>query len=147
MVRRSAEGPAPCRQRLGGPGRALRHRAHQGGHLPYHLVRPGRVRACAPPAPDCRTPPPNEVVKKRAAAAGVIYINGLKVTSHSLWAGPNTEARQGLADRREAGDWGEKSPLPDSRYNRPDDTVDATETDPLDAVQLFGKFKEDSAEP
>ncbi|MEU0835997.1 hypothetical protein [Streptomyces sp. NPDC005969] len=40
-----------------------------------------------------------------------------------------------------------KSPLPDSRYNRPDDTVDATETDPLDAVPLFGKFKEDTAEP
>ncbi|MFV5997640.1 tyrosine-type recombinase/integrase [Streptomyces sp. NPDC056231] len=92
----------------------------------------------------------NEIVKKRAAAAGVTYINGLKVTSHSLRAGPNTDMKRAkvpLADRREAGDWGEKSPLPDSRYNRPDDTVDATETDPLDAVPLFGQFKEDPASP
>ncbi|WP_406516186.1 hypothetical protein OH809_41145 [Streptomyces sp. NBC_00873] len=90
----------------------------------------------------------NEIVKKRAAAAGVTYINGLKVTGHSLRAGPNTDMKRAkvpLADRREAGDWGEKSPLPDSRYNRPDDTVDATETDPLDAVPLFGRFQEETA--
>lgn len=33
----------------------------------------------------------NEMVKARAAAAGVALINGLKVTSHSLRAGPNTD--------------------------------------------------------
>ncbi|MET7550820.1 hypothetical protein ABZS94_34615 [Streptomyces sp. NPDC005500] len=54
-------------------------------------------------------------------------------------------AKVSLVDRREAVDWSEKSPLPDSR-NRPDDTVDATETDPLDAVPLFERFKEDPAE-
>ncbi|QUW84409.1 hypothetical protein SMIR_39130 [Streptomyces mirabilis] len=47
-------------------------------------------------------------------------------------------------DQREAGGWGEKSPLPDSRYNRPADTVDATETNPLDAVPLLRRFKEPS---
>ncbi|WP_329167184.1 hypothetical protein OHB49_43900 (plasmid) [Streptomyces sp. NBC_01717] len=86
----------------------------------------------------------NEILKKRAAAAGVTYINGLKLTSHSLRAGPNsdmTRTKVPLAGRREAGDWGEKSPLPDSRHNQPDDPVEATETDPLDAVPLFGKFK------
>ncbi|MER5688407.1 hypothetical protein [Streptomyces sp. NPDC002205] len=85
----------------------------------------------------------NEIVKKRAAAAGVPYINGLKVTSHSLRAGPNIDMKRAkvpLSDRRQAGDWGKKSPLPDSRYNRPGVTADATETDPLDAVPLFGKF-------
>lgn len=53
------------------------------------------------------------------------------------------DAHQGAARLllREAGDWGEKSPLPDSRHNQPDDPVEATETDPLDAVPLFGKFK------
>jgi hypothetical protein len=49
-----------------------------------------------------------------------------------------------LADQRGAGDWGGKCPFPDSHYNRPDDTVGAAETDPLDAVPIFGRFKESS---
>lgn len=50
----------------------------------------------------------NEMVKARAKAAGVSIINGLKVTSHSLRAGPNTdmaEALVPLAERHQAGDW------------------------------------------
>lgn len=43
-----------------------------------------------------------------------------------------------------ADDSGGKSPFPDSPYNRPDDTVGAAETDPLDAVPIFGRFKESS---
>lgn len=89
----------------------------------------------------------NETAKKRAAAAKVKYVNGLKVTSRSLRAGSNTDtkcAKVPLTEPREVGDWGEKSVLPDSRYNQPGDTVDATETDPLDTVPLFGRFKESS---
>ncbi|MFF0133211.1 hypothetical protein ACFYTG_47365 [Streptomyces mirabilis] len=89
----------------------------------------------------------NETPKKRAAAAKVKYVNGLKVTSCSLRAGSNTDtkcAKVPLTEPREVGDWGEKSVLPDSRYNQPGDTVDATETDPLDTVPLFGRFKEPS---
>ncbi|MGW3642371.1 hypothetical protein [Streptomyces sp. NPDC005166] len=89
-------------------------------------------------------------MKKRAAAAGVTYINGLKVTSHSLRSGPNTDMKRAkvpLADRREAGDWGRefsaaRLPLQPAGRHR-----GHHETDPLDAVPLFGKFKEDSAEP
>lgn len=47
----------------------------------------------------------NEIVKKRAAAAGVTYINDRQVTSHSLRAGPNTDMKRAkvpLVDRREA---------------------------------------------
>ncbi|MGW0576476.1 tyrosine-type recombinase/integrase [Streptomyces sp. NPDC002920] len=87
----------------------------------------------------------NEIVKKRAAAAGVEYINGLKVTSHSLRAGPNTDlkrAKVSLSDRNEAGDWGARSTLADTHYDRPDDTTGLDEKDPLDAVPLFGRFAE-----
>ncbi|MFC4506555.1 MULTISPECIES: hypothetical protein [Streptomyces] len=87
----------------------------------------------------------NEIVKKRAAAAGVEYINGLKVTSHSLRAGPNTDlkrAKVSLSDRNEAGDWGARSTLADTHNDRPDDTTGLDEKDPLDAVPLFGRFAE-----
>ncbi|MEU4213687.1 hypothetical protein AB0F13_27545 [Streptomyces sp. NPDC026206] len=86
----------------------------------------------------------NEVVKKRADNAGVPYINGLKVTSHSLRAGPNTDMKRALvplSDRNEAGDWGANSRLADSTYDRPDDT--AAEKDPLDAVPLYGRFEKE----
>ncbi|MFI2428439.1 tyrosine-type recombinase/integrase [Streptomyces sp. NPDC018955] len=86
----------------------------------------------------------NEIVKKRAREAGVEYINGLKVTSHSLRAGPNTDMKRAkvpLSDRNEAGDWGARSTLSDTEYDRPDDTVDVEEKDPLDAVPLFGRFE------
>jgi hypothetical protein len=89
-------------------------------------------------------------VKKRAAAAGVEYINGLKVTSHSLRAGSNTamkRAKVSLSERNEAGDWGERSTLADTNYDRPDDTVDVTDKGPLDAVPLFGRFEDDPGEP
>ncbi|MEU2587293.1 hypothetical protein ABZ612_31125 [Streptomyces avermitilis] len=91
----------------------------------------------------------NEIEKNRAAAAKVKYVNSLKVTSHPLQAGPSTDTKPikaPIADRREAGDWGEKSPLPGSRYNRIDDTVDPTETDSLDAVPLVGRCKENVGE-
>ncbi|MFD9081709.1 tyrosine-type recombinase/integrase [Streptomyces erythrochromogenes] len=83
----------------------------------------------------------NEMVKARAAAAGIALINGLKVTSHSLRAGPNTdmaEAQVPLADRNEAGDWHKDSTLADDRYNRPDGSIDISKHDPLDAVPLYG---------
>ncbi|MDL5199537.1 tyrosine-type recombinase/integrase [Streptomyces sp. ALI-76-A] len=84
----------------------------------------------------------NEMVKARAKAAGVSLINGLKVTSHSLRAGPNTDMAQALvplADRNTAGDWSEKSELADNVYNRPDGSIDVSKKDPLDAVPLFGR--------
>jgi hypothetical protein len=61
----------------------------------------------------------------------VKYVDTLKVTSHALTSVG-------------ADDSGGKSPFPDSPYNRPDDTVGAAETDPLDAVPIFGRFKESS---
>ncbi|MEU1458146.1 hypothetical protein [Streptomyces avermitilis] len=81
----------------------------------------------------------NEIGKKRASAQ--------QPEGHQppLQAGPDTDTKRTkvpIADRREVGDWGEKSPLPGSRFNRPDDTVDATETVLLDVVPLFGRFKE-----
>lgn len=84
----------------------------------------------------------NEMVKARAAAAGVSIINGLKVTSHSLRAGPNTDLKEAevpLDERNEAGDWSEKSELADNVYNRPDGSIDVSKKDPLDAVPLFGR--------
>ncbi|MEU6807809.1 hypothetical protein ABZ920_02070 [Streptomyces sp. NPDC046831] len=47
-------------------------------------------RAC--PGFDAERP----LVQARAAAAGVALINGLKVTSHSLRAGPNTNMAEAL---------------------------------------------------
>ncbi|WP_234021902.1 tyrosine-type recombinase/integrase [Streptomyces sp. Amel2xE9] len=90
----------------------------------------------------------NEMVKKRAAAAGVAIINGLKVTSHSLRAGPLTdltEAQVPRSERNEAGDWAPDSTLADDVYNRPDGTIDISKHDPLDAVPLFGRFKVQAA--
>ncbi|MER8098373.1 tyrosine-type recombinase/integrase [Streptomyces goshikiensis] len=83
----------------------------------------------------------NEMVKARSAAADVSIINGLKVTSHSLRAGPNTdlaEADVPLAERNEAGDWHKDSTLSDDRYNRPDGSIDISKRDPFDAVPLWG---------
>ncbi|WP_051774677.1 tyrosine-type recombinase/integrase [Streptomyces sp. NRRL S-237] len=83
----------------------------------------------------------NEMVKARAAAAGVSLINGLKVTSHSLRAGPNTDMAQAdvpLSERKEAGDWSPGSTLSDDDCNRPDGSIDISKHDPLDAVPLFG---------
>lgn len=85
----------------------------------------------------------NEMVKARAAAAGVSIINGLKVTSHSLRAGPNTdlaEALVPLTERNTAGDWSPDSTLADDVYNRPDGSIDVSKKDPLDAVPLFGRL-------
>lgn len=84
----------------------------------------------------------NEMVKARAAAAGVSIINGLKVTSHSLRAGPNTdlaEALVPLTERNTAGDWAPDSTLADDVYNRPDGSIDVSKKDLLDAVPLFGR--------
>ncbi|WP_338675865.1 tyrosine-type recombinase/integrase [Streptomyces sp. SCSIO 30461] len=86
----------------------------------------------------------NEMVKARAEAAGVALINGLKVTSHSLRAGPNTdmaEALVPLSERNTAGDWSAESTLADDVYNRPDGTIDTSKNDPLDAVPLYGQFE------
>ncbi|MFK0154245.1 hypothetical protein ACIQVK_19495 [Streptomyces sp. NPDC090493] len=82
------------------------------------------------------------VVKARAAAAGVAVINGLKVTSHSLRAGPNTDLKEAevpLEERNKAGDWSKESTLADDVYNRPDGSIDISKTDPLDAVPPFGR--------
>ncbi|MEU5090412.1 tyrosine-type recombinase/integrase [Streptomyces sp. NPDC021356] len=90
----------------------------------------------------------NEMVQARAAAAGVALINGLKVTSHSLRAGPNTdmaEALVPLAERNTAGDWSADSTLADDVYNRPDGTIDTSKNDPLDAVPLWGRFEDQAA--
>ncbi|MEW1657925.1 hypothetical protein [Streptomyces sp. NPDC093707] len=84
----------------------------------------------------------NEMVKARTAAVGVSIINGLKVTSHSLRAGPNTdlaEALVPLAERNTAGDWSPESTLADDTYNRPDGSIDISKMDPFDAVPLFGR--------
>ncbi|MFJ8301268.1 hypothetical protein ACIQ9R_35955 [Streptomyces sp. NPDC094447] len=83
----------------------------------------------------------NVMVKARVAAVGLAYIDGLKVTSHSLRAGPNTdmvEAQVPLEERNQAGDWSPDSTLADDVYNRPDGSVDITKHDPLDAVPLYG---------
>lgn len=85
----------------------------------------------------------NEMVQARAAAAGVALINGLKVTSHSLRAGPNTDlatADVPLEERNEAGDWSPDSTLSDDTYNRPDGSQGVRKHDPLDAVPLYGDF-------
>ncbi|MEU9117898.1 hypothetical protein AB0D04_40795 [Streptomyces sp. NPDC048483] len=92
----------------------------------------------------------NEMVKARAKAVGVSIINGLKVTSHSLRAGPNTdmaEALVPLAERNEAGDWTADSTLADDVYNRPDGSIDISKTDPLDAVPLLGALEKTPAAP
>lgn len=92
----------------------------------------------------------NEMVKARAAAAGVALVNGLKVTSHSLRAGPNTdmaEALVPLAERNTAGDWSAASTLADDVYNRPDGTIDTTKHDPLDAVPLWGRPEREETTP
>ncbi|MFF9192635.1 tyrosine-type recombinase/integrase [Streptomyces rochei] len=90
----------------------------------------------------------NEMIKARAENAGVALINGLKVTSHSLRAGPNTdmaEALVPLAERNTAGDWSPDSTLADDVYNRPDGTIDTSKDDPLDAVPLWGAFEDQTA--
>ncbi|MFG3132836.1 tyrosine-type recombinase/integrase [Streptomyces tendae] len=90
----------------------------------------------------------NEMIKARAENAGVALINGLKVTSHSLRAGPNTdmaEALVPLADRNTAGDWSPDSTLADDVYNRPDGTIDTSKDDSLDAVPLWGAFEDQAA--
>ncbi|MFE2852742.1 hypothetical protein ACFXJO_16630 [Streptomyces lavendulae] len=82
----------------------------------------------------------DEMVKARAAAADGALINGLKVTSHSLRAGPDTdmaEAEVPLAERSEAGEYHRGSTLADNVYNRPDGT---SKHDPLDAVPLDRRF-------
>ncbi|MEU4038723.1 hypothetical protein [Streptomyces collinus] len=90
----------------------------------------------------------NEMVQARATVAGVALINGLKVTSHSLRAGPNTdmaEALVPLSERNTAGDWAPDSTLADDVYNRPDGSIGISKNDPLDAVPLWGKFEGQAA--
>ncbi|MFF4188204.1 hypothetical protein ACFYZ9_33915 [Streptomyces sp. NPDC001691] len=85
----------------------------------------------------------NEMVQARATAAGVGLIDGLKVTSHSLRAGPNTDlatAEVPLEERNEAGDWSKDSTLSDDTYNRPDGSQGVRKHDALDAVPLYGDF-------
>ncbi|MFJ6637056.1 hypothetical protein ACIQMR_37925 [Streptomyces sp. NPDC091376] len=82
------------------------------------------------------------------AAAGVASINGLKITSHSLRASPNTDMAEALAsltERNTAGDWNADSTLADDVYNRPDGTIDTSKDDPLDAVPLRGDFDSQAA--
>ncbi|MET8538721.1 hypothetical protein ABZV67_45525 [Streptomyces sp. NPDC005065] len=71
------------------------------------------------------------------------YINGLKVSCGSLRAGPDIDMKRASV----LSPTGARVSAARLRYNRPDDTVDVTEMDPLDAVPLFGRFKEGTAEP
>ncbi|MFD9336273.1 tyrosine-type recombinase/integrase [Streptomyces sp. NPDC060028] len=82
----------------------------------------------------------NEMAKKRAAAAGLPYIAGLKVTAHSWRAGSNTDMSKAgvpLKLRNRAGGWAKDSRRADTTYDRPDNT---DTIDPMDAVPLYGNF-------
>ncbi|MEU5181121.1 tyrosine-type recombinase/integrase [Streptomyces longwoodensis] len=80
----------------------------------------------------------NERLQLLADRAGVPYIDGQKVRSHSWRAGANTdmiEAGVPLKDRNEAGRWAEGSHTADTVYDR---RHGAGTRDPLAAVPLYG---------
>ncbi|MEW1700749.1 hypothetical protein [Streptomyces sp. NPDC091278] len=82
----------------------------------------------------------NDVVKARSKNIGLSEINGLKVTSHSLRAGPNTDlvdAEVPLEERNRAGDWSPGSTLSDDVYNRPDGSINISKHDPFDAIPIY----------
>lgn len=80
----------------------------------------------------------NERLQFLAEQAGVPYIDGKKVTSHSWRAGANTDmAEKGvpLAERNKAGRWADGSHTADTVYDR---RHGVGTRDPLKAVPLFG---------
>lgn len=80
----------------------------------------------------------NERLQVLADRAGVPYIDGRKVTSHSWRAGANTDmitAGVPLKERNLAGRWADGSHTADTVYDR---THGAGEKDPLNAVPLYG---------
>ncbi|MFE3638172.1 hypothetical protein [Streptomyces sp. NPDC059168] len=80
----------------------------------------------------------NERLQVLADRAGLPYIAGQKVTSHSWRAGANTDmiaAGVTLKDRNWAGRWAEGSKTADTVYDRPHDDG---ESDPLAKVPLYG---------
>ncbi|MEU9925126.1 hypothetical protein AB0H51_28225 [Streptomyces griseoluteus] len=80
----------------------------------------------------------NERLQVLADRAGVPYIDGKKVTSHSWRAGANTDmiaAGVSLKDRNTVGRWADGSKTADTVYDRPNDTG---ESDPLARVPLYG---------
>ncbi|MEU1826651.1 hypothetical protein ABZ502_30000 [Streptomyces abikoensis] len=80
----------------------------------------------------------NERLQYLAEQAGVPYIDGKKVTSHSWRAGGNTdmaEANVPLAERNVAGRWAGGSHTADTVYDR---RHGVGTRDPLDQVPLYG---------
>jgi integrase len=80
----------------------------------------------------------NERLQLLATRAGVPYIDGKKVTSHSWRAGANTdmaEAGVPLAERNKAGRWADGSHTADTVYDR---RHGVGTQDPLNAVPAFG---------
>ncbi|MEU3036548.1 tyrosine-type recombinase/integrase [Streptomyces griseoaurantiacus] len=80
----------------------------------------------------------NERLQQLADRAGVPYIDGKKVTSHSWRAGANTDliaAGVPLKERNRAGRWADGSHTADTVYDR---THGRGESDPLAAVPLYG---------
>lgn len=81
----------------------------------------------------------NDRVQALADRAGIPYIDGKKVTAHSLRAGANTDMRAGgvpLTIRNRRGRWAEGSHTADTVYDRPH-TDD--QHDPLSSVPLYGR--------
>lgn len=81
----------------------------------------------------------NDRVQGLADRAGIPYIDGKKVTAHSLRAGANTDMRAAgvpLTVRNRRGRWAEKSHTADTVYDRPH-TDD--QHDPLSNVPLYGR--------
>ncbi|RSS94248.1 hypothetical protein EF903_06840 [Streptomyces sp. WAC05292] len=80
----------------------------------------------------------NERLQLLAERAGVPYIDGKKVSSHSWRAGPNTdliEAGVSLAERNKAGRWADGSHTADTVYDR---RHGVGTRDPLKKVPLYG---------
>ncbi|MFF4442419.1 hypothetical protein [Streptomyces sp. NPDC001621] len=80
----------------------------------------------------------NERLQVLAERAGVPYIDGKKVTSHSWRAGANTDliaAGVTLKERNEVGRWAEGSKTADTVYDR---THGVGTRDPLARVPLYG---------
>ncbi|EFL19902.1 tyrosine-type recombinase/integrase [Streptomyces sp. C] len=80
----------------------------------------------------------NERIQLLAQRAGVAYIDGRKVTSHSFRRGSNTDMKQAgvsLAERNIAGRWKPGSFTADTHYDNP---LGAGTRDPLAQVPLYG---------
>lgn len=81
----------------------------------------------------------NDRVQLLADRAGVPYIDGKKVTAHSLRAGANTDMRAAgvpLVERNRRGRWANESHTADTVYDRPHIS---DQDDPLSNVPLFGR--------